>query len=220
VLVIAFVAFAVPPYLTLDPAQSRIPIAGTAIGYYPMLVAHVIFGAVAILTCCLQVWPWLRVRCPDVHRRIGLTYVFAGVLPAGVLGLVLGAQTPFGPVLRASNVLLALVWLFVTAAGYRAGRDHRTTEHRRWMTRSTVLTVSIISNRVWAVVWVITLSPQLATTFGGNEALMVQSIAGLSGWLGWVLPLVVTEWWLDTRRPPGSSKTRPASAPATAGGRA
>ena len=86
VLVIAFVAFAVPPYLTLDPAQSRIPIAGTAIGYYPMLVAHVIFGAVAILTCCLQLWPWLRVRSPDVHRRIGLTYVFAGVLPAGVLG--------------------------------------------------------------------------------------------------------------------------------------
>ncbi len=33
---------------------------------------------------------------------------------------------------------------------------------------------------------------------------MVQSIAGLSGWLGWVLPLLVTEWWLDTRRAPKS----------------
>ena len=107
VLVIAFVAFSLPPYLTLDPAQSRIPIAGTPSGYYPMLVAHVIFGSVAILTCCLQVWPWLRARYPDVHRRIGLAYVFAGVLPAGVLGLILGAQTAFGPVLRASNVLLA-----------------------------------------------------------------------------------------------------------------
>ena len=200
VLVIAFVAFSLPPYLTGDPAQSRIPI-GPALsaGYYPMLVGHVVFGSIAILTCCLQVWPWLRARHPEVHRRIGLAYVFAGVLPAGVLGLILGAQTPFGPVLRASNVLLAIVWLSVTLAGFRAGRQYRVTEHRRWMTRSTVLTLSIISNRVWAVIWVIALSPQLATTFGGNEALMVQAIAGLSGWLGWVLPLVLTEWWLDAR---------------------
>jgi len=60
-----------------------------------------------------------------------------------------------------------------------------------------VLTLSIITNRMWAVVWVITLVPQLQTTFGGNEALMIQSIAGLSGWLGWVLPLLVAEWWLS-----------------------
>jgi hypothetical protein len=199
VLVVAFVAYSLPPYLTLDPARSRIPLAGTGAGYFPMLVGHVIFGTIAILAGCLQVWPWLRARYPDIHRRIGLVYVFGGVLPGGVLGLILGAQTPFGPVLRASNVLLAIVWLCVTIAGYRAGRQYRTTEHRRWMTRSVVLTLSIISNRVWAVVWVVTLSPQLATTFGGNETLMIHTIAGLSGWLGWVLPLVLTEWWLDTR---------------------
>jgi hypothetical protein len=208
-LVVAFVGFSLPPYLTLDPTQSRVPVAGAARGYYPMLVAHVVFGSVAILTCCLQVWPWLRATHPDIHRRIGLAYVFAGVLPAGVLGLILGAQTPFGPVLRVSNVLLSLVWMFVTIAGYRAGRQFRTTEHRRWMTRSVVLTLSIITNRVWAVVWVITLSPQLATTFAGNEALMVQTIAGLSGWLGWVLPLVIAEWWLD------ATSSRRAPRPAT-----
>lgn len=211
ILVTAFVALSLPPYLTGDASRSRIPIAGTAAGYYPMLVAHVVFGSVAILTCCLQVWPWLRARYPEAHRRIGLAYVFAGVLPAGVLGLILGAQTPFGPVLRASNVLLALVWLFVTMAGYRAARQYRTTEHRRWMTRSTVLTLSIISNRLWAVVWVITLSPQLATTFAGNEALMVQTIAGLSGWLGWVLPLVLTEWWLDAHAMRAARPTRAAT---------
>jgi hypothetical protein len=213
-LVAAFVAFAVPPYLTLDPAQSRIPIQPGSGGYYAMLVAHVICGSIAILTCCLQVWPWLRVRYPDVHRRIGLVYVFAGVVPAGTLGLVVGAMTPFGPMLRASNVLLAIVWLTVTIAGYRAGRQYRRTEHRRWMTRSVVLTLSIITNRVWAVVWAITLSPQLATTFGGNEALMIQTIAGLSGWLGWVVPLVLTEWWLDTRgRPATPAASVPVGAP-------
>lgn len=200
VLVVAFVAFSLPPYVTGDPARSRVPIGPDVAGYYPMLVAHVIFGSIAILTCCVQVWPWFRARFPEVHRRIGYTYVFAGVLPAGVLGLIIGAQSPFGPVLAASNVLLAIVWLVVTALGFRAGRAYRLTEHRRWMTRSVVLTLSIITNRVWAVIWVITLSPHLATTFGGNEQLMIQAIAGLSGWLGWVLPLVIAELWMDARR--------------------
>jgi uncharacterized membrane protein YozB (DUF420 family) len=200
--VVGFVAFALPPYLTLDPARSRIPVGSAVRGYYPLLVAHVVFGSIAILTACFQIWPWLRSRYPDVHRRTGRIYVFGGVLPAGAIGLVIGALTPFGPVIRASNVVLALVWLIVTITGYRAGRQYRLADHRRWMIRSVVLTLSIITNRVWAVVWVIVLVPQLQTTFGGNEALMVQTIAGLSGWLGWVLPLLVTEWCLDARREP------------------
>lgn len=65
------------------------------------------------------------------------------------------------------------------------------------MIRSFALTMSIITNRVWAVVWTIALSPQLSTTFGGNETLMVYAIAGLSGWLGWVIPLLAAEWWLE-----------------------
>jgi hypothetical protein len=201
VLVLAFVGFSLPPYLTGDPARSRVPIASGVHGYYPLLVGHVIFGSIAILTCCFQVWPWFRGRFPEIHRRVGHAYVFAGVLPAGILGLIIGAHSPFGPVLAASNVLLAIVWLVVTALGFRAGRAYRLAEHRRWMTRSVVLTLSIITNRVWAVVWVIALSPHLATTFGGNERLMIQAIAGLSGWLGWVLPLVAAELWMDARRP-------------------
>jgi hypothetical protein len=198
-LVVAFVAYSLPPYLTLDPGRSRVPIAGSSAPYYPLLVAHVVFGSVAILGACLQLWPFLRDRHPAVHRKVGLAYVVAGVLPAGLCGLVLGAVTPFGPVLRASNVLLAIVWLGVTVAGFRAARQYRLEEHRRWMLRSVVLTLSVITNRLWAVVWVIALTPQLQTTFGGNEALMVQAIAGLSGWLGWVLPLLAVEWWLEPR---------------------
>jgi len=217
---IAFVAFSLPPYLTFDPSRSRVPVGAAVRGYYPLLVAHVIFGSIALLTACLQIWPWLRTRFPDVHRRTGRVYVFAGVLPAGAIGLIIGALTPFGPVLRASNVVLAIVWLTVTITGYRAGRQYRLADHRRWMIRSVVLTLSIITNRMWAVVWVITLVPQLQTTFGGNEALMIQSIAGLSGWLGWVLPLLVAEWWLDTRRAPESPGASPVSGQAAAGSRA
>jgi uncharacterized membrane protein len=210
VLVVAFVAFSLPPYLTLDPSRSRIPITpATGPGYYPMLVAHVVFGSIAILACCFQAWPWFRERYPDVHRRIGYAYVFAGVLPAGLLALLIGARGPFGPTLRASNVVLAIIWLMVTLLGFRAARAYDIEAHRRWMTRSFVLTLSIITNRVWIAIWIVALSPQLATTFGGNEALMIQAIAGLSGWLGWVIPLVLTEWWLDARRPRATVRQSP-----------
>lgn len=197
VVALAFVAFALTPYLTLDPSRSRIPVPAGFPPYYPALVAHTVFGSVAMLTCCLQMWPWLRRRHPLVHQRIGRLYVFGGVVPAGLMGLTIGGISPFGPVLRVSNVLLAMIWLGVTLTGFRMARQDRLDEHRRWMIRSFALTMSVITNRVWGVVWYLALSPQLATTFGGSETLMVQAIAGLSGWLGWVLPLLAAELWLE-----------------------
>ena len=211
VVALAFVAFALPPYLTLDPGRSRIPVPAGAPTYYPALVAHTVFGSVAMLTCCLQMWSWLRRRHPLAHERIGRVYVFGGVVPAGLMGLTIGAISPFGPVLRASNVLLALVWLGVTITGFRMARRDRLYEHRRWMVRSFALTMSVITNRVWSVIWFLTLSPQLSTTFGGSETLMVQAIAGLSGWLGWVIPLLAAELWLERgtyRRPAASMAAR------------
>jgi uncharacterized membrane protein YozB (DUF420 family) len=196
-LAVAFVAFGLAPYLTFDPSRSRIPAPPGVPGYYPLLVAHVIFGSVAMLTCCFQLWPWFRGRYPTAHRNIGLVYVFCGVIPAGLLGLTIATVSPFGPTIRVSSVLLATLWLAVTIAGFRMARQKRFVEHRRWMIRSFALTLSVISNRLWGIVWFILLTPQLATTFGGNEALMVQTIAGLSGWLGWVIPLIVAEWWLE-----------------------
>jgi hypothetical protein len=196
-LVIAFIAFSVPPYLTLDPSQSRVPQPAGFAAHYPLLVAHVLFGSVAMVTCCFQIWPWFRGRHAAAHRIIGRVYVFGGVMPAGILGLTIGAMSPFGPTIRVSNVLLAILWLAFTIAGLRMARQRRFVEHRRWMIRSFALTMSIITNRVWAVIATIVLMPQLSTTFKGDEMLMTQTIAGLAGWLGWVVTLLVAEWWLE-----------------------
>ena len=207
VLVAAFVAFGLGPYLTLDPTRSRVPPPADFPAYYSLLVAHVAFGSVAMLTCGFQVWPWFRDRFPTAHRRIGYLYIFGGVLPAGCLGLIIATVSPFGPVVAVSSTLLAIVWLSVTMTGFRNARRQRFVEHRRWMIRSFALTMSVISNRLWAVIWFIVLSPQLPTTFAGNEALMVQTIAGLSGWLGWVLPLIAAECWLESERNQGLQRT-------------
>jgi hypothetical protein len=123
--------------------------------------------------------------------------VFAGVLPAGVMALTIGAFTPFGPVAQASNLLLSSLWLIFTVTGYRMARQCRYDEHRRWMIRSFALTASIITNRIWGVIAFLVLSPQLDTTFGGNQKLLSWTMAGLATWLGWVIPLLIAQWWLE-----------------------
>ncbi|TDC99911.1 DUF2306 domain-containing protein [Nonomuraea diastatica] len=193
----AFLAFSLPPYLSLDPSQSRVPAPDFFPPHFVVLSLHVVFGSVAMITCCLQIWPWFRARHPRAHRWIGRVYVFGGCLPSGVMGLVVGVATPWGPVTMVSNVLLALLWLGCTFAGWRMARQRRFVDHRRWMVRSFALTMSIITNRLHGVVLVILFTPQFDTTFGGDEAALGNTVAALSAWLGWVLPLLLAEWWLE-----------------------
>jgi uncharacterized membrane protein len=205
---VLFITFSIPPYLTGDPASSRVPRAPGFPAHYPLLVAHVMFASIAMLTCFLQVWPWLRRRHPRVHRYTGRVYVFAGVLPAGLAGLIIGSHSPFGPILAVSDVMLALLWLTFTATGYRMARQRRYAEHRRWMLRSFALTFSIITNRFWAVILTLTLSPSLDTTFQSNETMLAWTISALSGWLGWTVTLLLVEWWLERTVPSRRRATR------------
>jgi uncharacterized membrane protein YozB (DUF420 family) len=200
---VAFLAYSIPPYLTGDPTQSRVP--ATFGLHYPLLVAHVALASVAMVTALPQLVPWVRRRYPVAHRRVGTVYVYAAV-GAGVCGWVLGAATPFGPILRVSNVVLASLWLWFTITAYRAARRRDFVRHRRQMLCGVALTFSIISNRIWAVVFTIALDPLRTSVFHGDEDAFIEMVAGLSGWLGWTVPLLAVQWWLArTTKLPRSS---------------
>jgi uncharacterized membrane protein YozB (DUF420 family) len=189
-----FLAFSLPPYTTLNPQLSRVP--STFPLHYPLLVAHISFASIAMITSCLQIWPWFRQHHPVAHRRIGRVYVFVGVLPAGLSALVIGAASPFGPVLAASDVMLALLWLTFTLVAFRMARKRRFADHRRWMIRSFALTFSIITNRIWGIVLVIALFPPGAA---GPTPEQVASVAPMGAWLGWTTILLLAEWWIVER---------------------
>lgn len=189
--VVAFVAFSLPPYLTGDRLQSRV--ASDWGPHYPLLVVHVVCASIAIITCVVQIWPWFRGRFPLWHRRIGRVYVLAGVLPSGLAGLVIGYMTPFGPVAMVSNVLLALMWLAFTVLAWRAARERRFGDHRRWMIRSFVLTISIITNRIWGAIAFVLLADRVP------EAELPNTIAGIATWTGWTIPLLASQWWLERK---------------------
>ncbi|MFJ8581040.1 DUF2306 domain-containing protein [Micromonospora sp. NPDC093277] len=200
---VAFVTYALPPYLTLDPSRSRLPAPEGVPQYYPLLVAHIVFGSVALLAGCFQVWPWFRRRYPAAHRWMGRAYLFGGVFPAGIAVLGVAPFSNTGFVSQVGNTMLALLWLATSVAGYRMARQRRFAEHRRWMIRSFALTTSIVLNRVWLILFVVLLLPQVDTTYGGDQDAMIRAAAGASVWMSWVVNLLVAEWWLergDTRR--------------------
>lgn len=114
VIVVVFLAFSMPPYLSLDPSQSRVPQPPGFTSHYWFLSAHVLFGSIAMVGALLQIWPWFRAKYPAVHRKLGRVYVFAGVLPAGLMALTVGAMSPFGPTTRVANVVAGVLWLACT----------------------------------------------------------------------------------------------------------
>jgi uncharacterized membrane protein YozB (DUF420 family) len=193
-IVVAFLVYSVPPYLT---GGTRVP--STFGLHYPLLVAHVLFAGVAMVCAVWQIWPGLRRRHPKLHRRTGRVYV-ATAIPAAVCAMVIGAATPFGPVLAASDVILAVLWLWFTVDGFIAVRRRRFGTHRRQMLRSATLALSIITNRIWTPALYMCLEPLRDSVFGGNEEKYVWLVAGVGGWLGWTIPLLGLQLWL--RRQP------------------
>lgn len=189
---LAFLGYSVPRYLTLDPGQSRVP--STFALHYAFLVGHVLFGSVAMLAACLQIWPRLRAKYPAVHRWSGRAYVFAGALPAGTLALIVGAASPFGPIAATGDVLLAVLWLGTTTAGYVCARRGDFAQHRRWMIRSFAMTMSIIVNRVIGIAVGLSLRPEM---FHGNQLAYQQALPALTIFLTLLFSILTAELWLE-----------------------
>ncbi|PEG62331.1 DUF2306 domain-containing protein [Mycolicibacterium boenickei] len=200
-IVVAFLGYSLPPYLVGGTrVQSTFGL------HYPLLVAHVLFASVAMVCAVAQIWPGLRRRHPVLHRRTGRVYV-AMAIPAAVCAMVIGAATPFGPILRVSDVVLGALWLWFTVDGFVAARRRRFGAHRRQMLRSATLALSIITNRIWSPVLYLSFEPLRDSVFGGSEEKFVWAVAGVGGWLGWTIPLLLVELWMRRRPVPVTARS-------------
>jgi uncharacterized membrane protein YozB (DUF420 family) len=196
-LTVIFIGYAVPPYLSLDRAQARNQPMPPYASYYPLLVTHIYLGSVALLAACLQVWPWLRRFHPDIHRWSGRSYA-AAVLPASICVMIIAPLGQFGASQRVANTMLALLWFGTTLAGFRAIRQRRYVDHRKWMLRSVALAFSIVANRFWIAVAFAVFVPEIFTGAEVDQADISQAI-GAANWMSWVVNLLIIEWWLQRR---------------------
>jgi uncharacterized membrane protein YozB (DUF420 family) len=200
-LTMIFIGYAVPPYLSLDPARARIQPMPPHASYYPLLVTHIFLGSVALLAACIQVWPWLRRSRPAIHRWSGRVYATAA-LTASICVMIISPMGLNGANQRVANTMLALLWFGTTLAGYRAIRQRRFADHRRWMLRSVALAFSIVAFRFWMIAIFAVVVPEVFTGGDVDTAALDQAI-GLTSWVSWVINLLIAEWWLHRR--PGSA---------------
>lgn len=186
--IVAFLIYQVPPYASMDPSQSRIPLQFPA--HYWLIVGHVLFGSIAMLTLILQLWPWIRRRHPAVHRWSGRAYVFAGAIPSGLFAVaMLPVSYPAG---RTGVAMSAVLWMATAVLGWVKLRQGRYAVHRRLMLYSFAI--------VWGqVIWGFAIGMPFALgwiPFTGDFDHIVEA----ARWVGWVGNLVLVQWWLDRTR--------------------
>ncbi|MEX5720040.1 DUF2306 domain-containing protein [Geodermatophilus maliterrae] len=174
-----------PPYLGLDPATATVPVPPDLPWKYPLLVAHIAFGSIALIATCLQLWPRLRRRRPALHRWTGRVYVFGGVLPAAACAAVL--LTWMGGPGWIGRIALEVLWVASTVTGWMAARRRRWPVHRRYMVYSFALTMDAFSTRALIVVIAAMAGPDL------DLVLFLESVA----WCGWLFNLLVAHVWLE-----------------------
>ena len=178
---LAVLVYAVPQNLRHTPAnqaRQNESLPGLDFG---LQTAHILLATVAVVTVVLNVWPWLRVRQPAVHRWSGRVYVFTALSSSLLtLPLVYLNNTWEGDL---GAIATGGFWFVTTLIGYTAARRGNEPRHRRWMLYSFAMATSV----VWGVVL-----GQFLTAPDQFPYLLE-----LVRWVGPLVNLGAAKWWLD-----------------------
>jgi hypothetical protein len=179
------------PYLTLDPAKSRVAITSDTI-QYPLLVTHIIFACIALITGFLQFIERIRIQNPKTHRLLGRAYVIS-VFISGLLALaVIFYVENFTKSL--AFLSLAIVWLITTWNGYRSAVKRRFNQHRIWMIRSFGVTLVAVSARLLVPLLLLSYYILNGFTIPGGRVRMVEEVLNVNIWIGLLLNFIIVEW--------------------------
>lgn len=116
-----------------------------------VLIPHVLFGSVALLSGPWQFSRRLRERHLQFHRVLGRVYV-AAVLVSAPTGVFLAMGRPGFP----GTLMQAVAWVVCTGAALVTARNGHIAQHRQWMMRSYAVTFTFVSSRVlnlWPRYW-------------------------------------------------------------------
>lgn len=150
------------------------------------LVTHAIASSIALLTGPWQFLPAIRRRWLNAHRWLGRIYCGA-VLIGWIASLPIAAHADYGAISSVGFLILGIIWISCTAAGYFTIRQGRVAVHQEWMIRSYALTAAAITLRNYLPLLVL-------AEFSFSTA--YRTIA----WLCWIPNLLFAEWLIRRRR--------------------
>lgn len=152
---------------------------------------HVLTGAGFLALAALQVSRRVRRRTPRTHRVSGRVAIVLAWL-SGLTGLFFGLWQPLAGI--AEQVLVGAVGFFLLASvslAFHYVRAGRVDAHREWMLRGMAAALAIASVRLVAIPLDLALTPR---------GVDVRLVFGLSLWLGWILTMAGSEWWIRSTR--------------------
>ena len=180
---LAFWIVAAAPYLRWDQTQF-------GVSFWPRrygLLVHIAGGSVALLVGPLQLWLGETRSKLSWHRTLGTVYLL-GVAVGVAGGYYLAFTIPSGWVYAAGLFTLACAWTITTGMAYLAIRRRAIDQHREWMIRSYVVTLSFVVFRA------------VVAALGALEIGSLDERLTFAAWVGWAVPLLVLEPCLQWRR--------------------
>ncbi|MBB4843057.1 putative membrane protein [Paucibacter oligotrophus] len=123
-----------------------------------VLAGHLLFTITILLGGGLQLWPRLRHKAPGLHRWNGRFYLLSALILSlgGLLmvwtreGVGLGGLGQHLGISLNALFILVFAWL-----GWRAARQRRMAEHRRWMLRLFLVVGGVWFFRIGLMLWLV-----------------------------------------------------------------
>jgi uncharacterized membrane protein len=150
--------------------------------HFPILLAHITGGSVALLLGPWQFSTKLRERALNLHRWLGRVYL-AAVALGSLAGFTLAFFSEEGPPTHFGFGALAVLWFATGLTAYRRILRGNIESHRQWMVRNYALTLAAVTLRN-------ELPLMLVARMQFSHAYVIVS------WLCWVPNLFVAEWLL------------------------
>ncbi|MFD0885676.1 DUF2306 domain-containing protein [Streptosporangium algeriense] len=200
-------AYAVPPYLSGNPADSNVPIDPDVALHYLSLAVHAVPGGLALIIGPSQFMTRLRARNPGLHRVAGRIYMIS-VLAASGAAVFAATFSLSGLSVRVAFYLLVVAWLYTLAKSYRSIRRGDVRLHQIWLIRNYALTFAAVTLRVYLLVGL-----QLKRSF---TSLPFDEIYNASAWASILVNVIVAEYFVIQRASvPSARREAPGGHPVT-----
>jgi len=145
---------------------------------------HVFSSLFVLIAGFTQFTPSILKGNKKLHRFIGKAYVFNVLFITGPASFIMALFANGGISSRMAFSVLALLWIFTTAMGWKKAMDKNFVEHREWIYRSYALTFSAITLRFWKMLLVLLFQ------------MRPMDVYMIVAWLGFVPNLLFVELYL------------------------
>ena len=185
--------YAAPAPATNPVAAQYAALDGLFARYPALTLVHILPGMLFMVLGPIQLSARIRRRNRQLHRVLGRVYM-ACALVIGVTALVMSVGMPAigGVVQAAATTVFAIYFLFALGRAFWHIRRREIAAHRAWMIRAFAIGLAVA-----------TIRPIIGLFFAtsGLSGLGPGQFFGIAFWIGFLLHLLVAEFWLRRSAP-------------------